>query len=99
MAGSGVKVTEYAIWSRPELFSMPLVSGTGDEERDNLARVVEQLLTLTQDMGGAMEYCHGVGMKLGHLLAWELGLGHDVVRALKQALDPANIMNPGKLGL
>ena len=99
MAGSGVKVTEYAIWSRPELFSMLLVSGTGDEERDNLARVVEQLLTLTQDMGGAMEYCHGVGMKLGHLLARELGLGHDVVRALKQALDPANIMNPGKLGL
>jgi alkyldihydroxyacetonephosphate synthase len=116
MMGSGVKVAEYAIWSRPELFSMllapdsrnPSVSPLTDEGhreisrddfRDNLARVVQQVLTLAQDMGGSMEYCHGVGVKLGHLLAREMGVGHDVLRALKRALDPANIMNPGKLGM
>ena len=74
-------------------------AGDGDRFRDNLAHVVEQVLTLAQDMGGIMEYCHGVGVKLNHLLARELGVGHDVIRELKQALDPANIMNPGKLGL
>jgi FAD/FMN-containing dehydrogenase len=101
MSGSGVKVVEYAIWSRPELFSMMVVPEPGVDEsfRDNLARVVEQVLILAQDMGGVMEYCHGVGVKLNHLLAREMGVGHDVLRALKQALDPANIMNPGKLGL
>ena len=56
-------------------------------------------MKLAQDMGGVMEYCHGVGVKLNHLLARELGVGHEVVRKLKQALDPSNIMNPGKLGL
>jgi alkyldihydroxyacetonephosphate synthase len=50
-------------------------------------------------MGGIMEYCHGVGVKLNHLLARELGVGHDVIRQLKQTLDPNNIMNPGKLGM
>jgi alkyldihydroxyacetonephosphate synthase len=101
MAGTGVRVVEYAIWSRPELFSMLLAAepGAGGDFRGALARVVEQVLTLAQDMGGVMEYCHGVGVKLNHLLARELGAGHEVVRALKQALDPANIMNPGKLGL
>ena len=101
MAGTGVRVVEYAIWSRPELFSMLLAAepGGGGDFRGELARVVEQVLTLAQDMGGVMEYCHGVGVKLNHLLARELGVGHEVVRALKQALDPANIMNPGKLGL
>ena len=101
MAESGVKVAEYAIWSRPELFSMLLAlqPGAGDNSRDNLARVVQQVLTLAQDMGGTMEYCHGVGVKLGYLLAREMGVGHDVLRTLKRALDPANIMNPGKLGL
>ena len=101
MAGSGVRVVEYAIWSRPELFSMMLrpEPDAGDDFRDNLAQVVEQVLTLAQDMGGIMEYCHGVGVKLNHLLARELGAGHDVIGELKQALDPANIMNPGKLGL
>ena len=94
-------MVEYAIWSRPELFSMLMVSEpeAGDDYRDNLAKVVDQVLKLAQDMGGAMEYCHGVGVKLDHLLAREMGAGHDVLRGLKRALDPANIMNPGKLGL
>ena len=101
MAGTGVKVAEYSLWSRPELFSMMLRPDTGDgvRFRANLAEVVEQVLTLAQDMGGIMEYCHGVGVKLNHLLARELGVSHDVIRDLKQTLDPVNIMNPGKLGL
>ena len=103
LAARGVRVVEYAIWSRPELFSMMVVpeDTSGDEEdfRRNLAEAVEEVLTLSQDMGGTMEYCHGVGMKLNHLLAREMGVGHDVMRELKQVLDPSNIMNPGKLGL
>lgn len=101
MEGSGVRTVEYAIWSRPEMFSMLIVAdqGTEAQSRDDLRRVVEEVLSLAQDMGGVMEYCHGVGVKLNHLLARELGAGHDVVGKLKQALDPANIMNPGKLGL
>jgi len=101
LAGSGVRVVEYSIWSRPELFSMMLSLEPGAEGdfQDKMGQVVEQVLTLAQDMGGITEYCHGVGVKLNHLLARELGVGHDVIRDLKQALDPANIMNPGKLGL
>lgn len=103
LAARGVRIVEYAIWSRPELFSMMVVpqdaSGEGEEFRRNLAEAVEEVLTLAQDLGGVMEYCHGVGMKLNHLLAREMGVGHDVMRELKQTLDPANIMNPGKLGL
>ena len=98
MAKSGARVVEYAIWSRPELFSMLIVPDT-DTSRERLGETVEQVLKLAQDMGGVMEYCHGVGVKLNHLLAREMGVGQDVVRALKLALDPNNIMNPGKLGL
>lgn len=101
MSRNGVRTVEYAIWSRPELFSMLLVADQddGSDFQGNLARVVEEVLLLAQDMGGVMEYCHGVGVKLNHLLAREMGAGHDVMRAIKQALDPSNIMNPGKLGL
>ncbi len=101
MEATGVRVVEYALWSRPELFSMLLTydGEEGDGFRDRLAEVVHQVLTLAQDMGGIMEYCHGVGVKLNHLLARELGVGHDVIRDMKRTLDPAGIMNPGKLGL
>ena len=100
MSSSGLRVVEYAIWSRPELFSMLIIPDpAATVSKDRLGETVEQVLTLAQDMGGIMEYCHGVGIKLNHLLAREMGVGQDVVQVMKQALDPNNIMNPGKLGL
>ena len=101
MAQAGIRVTEYAIWSRPELFSMLIMpaSGTTEDSRERLGQTVQEILELAQDMGGVMEYCHGVGVKLNHLLAREMGVGQEVVQAIKQALDPNDIMNPGKLGL
>ena len=103
LSARGIRIVEYAIWSRPELFSMMVVpedtSGAEEDFRRNLAEGVEEVLTLAQDMGGIMEYCHGVGMKLNHLLAREMGVGHEVMRDLKQTLDPSGIMNPGKFGL
>ena len=95
----GVEVREYAIWGRPELFSMLVRPMSNRVDSVEFADTVDDVLRLAQDMGGTMEYCHGTGVKLAHLLAREWGVGLDVVRAMKQALDPGNIMNPGKLGL
>ena len=103
LAKRGIRVVEYAIWTRPELFSMllvadeaPLTDMPNGEFSENLAAAVDAVLSLAQDMGGAMEYCHGVGVKLAHLLPREMGTGHDVASAIKRTLDPHNIMNPGK---
>ena len=95
----GIEVREYGLWGRPELFSMLVRPASDNLSRDTFADAVDAVLRLAQDAGGTMEYCHGVGLKLAHLLAREWGVGLEVVRAIKQALDPANIMNPGKLGL
>ena len=99
LSQQGIEVREYAIWGRPELFSMLVRPTSNRLNSAKFADAVDDVLRLAQDMGGTMEYCHGTGIKLAHLLAREWGVGLDVVRAMKQALDPANIMNPGKLGL
>jgi FAD/FMN-containing dehydrogenase len=57
------------------------------------------LLQLCQDFHGAMEYCHGVGVRLAPLMEREHGAGIKVLRHLKQCLDPQGILNPGKLDL
>jgi FAD/FMN-containing dehydrogenase len=93
----GVLINQCGIWTRPELFSMVLHNPSGRVEI--LADTVDRLLAMAQDLGGSMEYCHGVGVRLAHLLARELGAGTTILAALKRALDPDHLINPGKLGL
>jgi FAD/FMN-containing dehydrogenase len=90
-------VTQCGIWTRPELFSMAMHNPGGRLEI--LADTIDRLLELAQDMGGSMEYCHGVGVRLAHLLQRELGTGTKILAALKRSLDPDDVLNPGKLGL
>ncbi|MFQ5987461.1 MAG: FAD-linked oxidase C-terminal domain-containing protein, partial [Dehalococcoidia bacterium] len=44
-----------------------------------------------------MEYCHGVGVRLAYLMDRELGYGLGVMKRIKEALDPDNIMDPGEI--
>lgn len=47
--------------------------------------------------GGTVSHHHGIGRVRRDWLPRELGPAYDVLVALKQALDPAGIMNPGVL--
>ena len=97
----GVRVQESGLWVQPELFSMRL--GTEESETPDarlvLEETVEELLRLAQQVGGSMEYTHGVGIKLAPLMSDEHGYGLEVMRQIKRALDPNNILNPEKLAL
>ena len=64
-----------------------------------LSRVLDDLLAQAQDLGGSMEYVHGAGLRLAHLMSREHAEGLEVLKRVKAALDPAGVLNPGKLGL
>ena len=49
--------------------------------------------------GGALSHHHGVGLNRARFLPEALGASFHVLTAVKQALDPNGILNPGKLGL
>ena len=49
------------------------------------------------DAGGTLSHHHGVGRSKAPKLGRELGAGVDVLHALRNALDPAGILNPGNL--
>lgn len=58
-----------------------------------VARLNERAL----QMGGTCTGEHGIGQGKMQFLEMELGGAVDVMRAIKQRLDPDNIMNPGKI--
>ncbi|MGI8937314.1 MAG: FAD-binding oxidoreductase, partial [Iamia sp.] len=49
--------------------------------------------------GGSLSHHHGVGLNRARFLHDALGPAFDVFAATKAALDPAGILNPGKMGL
>jgi alkyldihydroxyacetonephosphate synthase len=51
------------------------------------------------ERGGALSHHHGVGLNRSRFVRDALGSGYHVLVALKQALDPSGVLNPGKLGL
>jgi alkyldihydroxyacetonephosphate synthase len=49
--------------------------------------------------GGALSHHHGIGLNRARFVRDALGAAFDVLVAVKHALDPKGILNPGKLGL
>jgi alkyldihydroxyacetonephosphate synthase len=49
--------------------------------------------------GGALSHHHGIGLNRSRFMAEALGPGLEVLAAVKAALDPHGVLNPGKLGL
>jgi alkyldihydroxyacetonephosphate synthase len=49
--------------------------------------------------GGNLAHHHGVGLNRGRFMRDAMGEAFNVLVAMKQALDPQDLLNPGKLGL
>ena len=75
-----------------------LIDPNSAEERTKAEAMNHTLVARALSMGGTCTGEHGVGIhKMGFLLD-ETGTGAvDMMRAIKRALDPKNILNPGKI--
>jgi D-lactate dehydrogenase (cytochrome) len=66
-------------------------------EHAEALRVEEKIIRRALEMGGTSTGEHGIGCGRQNFLAIEHGAGVDVMRAIKNALDPDDRMNPGKM--
>jgi alkyldihydroxyacetonephosphate synthase len=62
-------------------------------------RAWDAVIGTTLAHGGAISHHHGIGLNRGRFLRRSAGEAVDVLAAVKAALDPAGVLNPGKLGL
>jgi len=71
---------------------------TGEQRELAGERITTAILDLVAQMGGSFSAEHGVGQAKRELLArYRQGAEYDLMRRLKETLDPQNILNPGKV--
>jgi D-lactate dehydrogenase (cytochrome) len=67
-------------------------------ERETAEDLNHKLVTRALSLGGTCTGEHGIGLHKMDFLVTETGAGAvDMMRTIKRALDPHNIMNPGKI--
>ncbi len=75
-----------------------MLDKSDSDERTRASRAVEELFRTVLDLGGTLSGEHGIGIAKSPFLKWEVGeAGLETMWRIKQALDPLNILNPGKM--
>ena len=79
-------------------FHLVFLVDPGDpDEMARAEKVNDRMVMRTLAMGGTCTGEHGIGYGKLNFLQAEHGEAVSVMRAVKQALDPGNLMNPGKI--
>ncbi|WP_047472322.1 FAD-binding oxidoreductase [Delftia sp. ZNC0008] len=75
-----------------------LIDPDNEDERSRAEQLNHQLVSRSIALGGTCTGEHGVGIHKMNFLREEAGDGAvQMMRSIKQALDPKNILNPGKI--
>ncbi len=80
-------------------YNLTFSSRTGfDEFRDCRSRIIDEVNQLVHDCNGSFSAEHGVGLlKLDSMQKYKSDTELNLMRAIKNSLDPEGIMNPGKV--
>ncbi len=77
---------------------LPLLDLTDPGEIERVKRFVDRLVERALAMDGTCTGEHGIGQEKQQYLVEEMGpVTLSMMRSIKQALDPLNLMNPGKV--
>jgi len=69
------------------------------DEWERLKPAADELAQIALEAGGTITAEHGTGLARAPYIRKQLGPALDVMKAIKKALDPNNILNPGKMAL
>jgi glycolate oxidase len=75
-----------------------MIDNSNQAERETAGTVKRRIFELAVEMGGTISGEHGIGIMKSEFLSLALtGASIDAMKRIKQALDPNNILNPGKI--
>ncbi len=75
-----------------------IMNPTVPEQWEKVKGIALEFIEMTLRYGGTVSAEHGVGMAKSPYIGYQLGEALNVMKDIKRALDPNNILNPGKMG-
>ena len=77
-----------------------MVDGSNEQELENGHKAIEEIFKLVVDMGGTLSGEHGIGLSKAEFMNIAFNQAElNLFKQIKEAFDPNNILNPGKMGL
>ncbi|PSL40337.1 glycolate oxidase [Planomicrobium soli] len=93
-----VQITTFGHAGDGNLHPTCLTDVRDKEEMERVEQALAEIFHVAIELGGTITGEHGVGEMKAPYLEWKLGeSGIDLMKAIKNSIDPLNIMNPGKL--
>ncbi len=94
---NGVTVATYGHAADGNLHTKMLIDPRSEEQWKAAERTVREIFKATIELGGSVSGEHGVGMSKAADFMIERSSALSTMIAIKKAMDPNNILNPGKL--
>jgi glycolate oxidase len=77
-----------------------MVDGSDEKQLEEGHKAIEEIFQMVVDMGGTLSGEHGIGTSKAPFMNIAFNDAElDLFKSIKQAFDPNNILNPGKMGL
>ncbi|MFD2617972.1 glycolate oxidase subunit GlcD [Terrilactibacillus laevilacticus] len=93
-----VKISTFGHAGDGNLHPTCLTDVRDKDEMERVEAAFADIFAKAIDLGGTLTGEHGVGVMKSPYLEWKLGeAGIAVMKGIKEAIDPQNIMNPGKM--
>lgn len=95
----GLSLVTYGHIGDGNLHTGIAIDPRNEEEWKKVHAVKDDIYDVVLSLGGTLPAEHGIGIIRADYMARAHGKGFEVMKAIKKAIDPQNIMNPGKMGL
>lgn len=93
----GIGVVNYGHIGDGNVHTAPVINPEDPKEVELANKLVDEIHLTAIELGGTTTGEHGIGAVRSQYARQEHGAALDVMYAVKKALDPKGIMNPGKL--
>ncbi|MGE5576768.1 MAG: FAD-binding oxidoreductase [Syntrophothermus sp.] len=95
----GLTIVTYGHIGDGNLHSAVMANLRDPDEVERARQATDAVHRLALELGGTTTGEHGVGLTRAKYMEEEHGLALEVMRGIKKAFDPDNLLNPGKMAL